>query len=84
VASANLAAGAPGIEQAYDAEGRELCARAVGVVCLLGTPLVLGFAVFDYVVHPQIFPVSVWLRLGSVVVFVLAFSPWRAPSRWRS
>jgi two-component system sensor histidine kinase/response regulator len=64
---------AASMEEAYRLEGDQLCARAVLACCLIGIPLVMGFALFDYVRHPQIFPVSVWLRAACTAFFVLIF-----------
>src|SRR6185369_12697936 len=60
------------IAESYAAEEREHCERATRTLCLVGIPLVVGFGLFDWARHPQIFTVSLWLRLGSALVFAVS------------
>ncbi len=55
---------------AYDEESDAISERAVRTVCLFGVPLVLGFALFDYVRHPEIFRLSLILRIGTAAVMI--------------
>jgi two-component system sensor histidine kinase/response regulator len=58
----------------FDAEGRALCERAVRTVCLVGIPLVLGFALFDYLRYPDIFARALVLRLCCSGILLLALA----------
>ncbi|MDX2167634.1 MAG: response regulator [Deltaproteobacteria bacterium] len=60
----------------FDLESRALCERAVRTVCLVGIPLILGFALFDYGRYPEIFARALELRLAcaGVLLLVLAIS----------
>jgi signal transduction histidine kinase/DNA-binding response OmpR family regulator len=76
--------GDPALDEAYRAEGREQCERAARTVCLVGIPLILGFGLYDYVRHPQIFTASLLLRLGAASFYgaVLALSYTPAGRAW--
>ena len=69
---------------AFVAEGEALTERAVGVVCTAGIPLILAFALFDYLRHPDIFTEALLLRLGCVALLlsVLAVSRTERGARW--
>jgi signal transduction histidine kinase/DNA-binding response OmpR family regulator len=58
-----------GLPEAYALEQRDQCERAARTVFLIGIPLVLGFAAFDWVRNPQFFWVSLWMRIGTVALF---------------
>jgi signal transduction histidine kinase/CheY-like chemotaxis protein len=58
------------MHRAFRQESHALSERAVRTVCLFGIPLVLGFALFDYVRHPEIFRLSLMLRAGVAVVLL--------------
>ena len=45
----------PRMRAGFEAEGNALTRRAVRTVCAVGVPLVLGFALFDYLRYPEIF-----------------------------
>ncbi|MBI1813588.1 MAG: response regulator [Deltaproteobacteria bacterium] len=55
---------------AYDEESHAISERAVRTVCLFGVPLVLGFALFDYIRHPEIFWLSLILRIGTAAIML--------------
>jgi signal transduction histidine kinase/CheY-like chemotaxis protein len=67
---------------AFAAEEREQCERAARALCLIGAPLILIFALFDYVRYPQLFGVSVSLRLAIAAAMMAIYAALRtAPGR---
>ena len=56
----------------FAAEGDAQVERALRTVAAVGVPLVLGFAAFDYVRHPEAFHASLLLRLGCAATMLLA------------
>jgi signal transduction histidine kinase/CheY-like chemotaxis protein len=74
------AGGSLELRQAYAAEERGHCERAARTLCLVGIPLILAFALFDYVRHPQFFALSLWLRAGIAVVFSVFLLVLRTPA----
>jgi len=58
------------MREAFESEGAALCARAFRSIAILGVPLIVGFALFDYVRYPDIFGISLPLRLATGVLFV--------------
>src|SRR5579862_3509846 len=59
------------LQAAYVTEEREECERAAQTICRVGIPLILGFALFDYVRIPDAFALSLWLRFASAAVFAV-------------
>jgi signal transduction histidine kinase/CheY-like chemotaxis protein len=55
--------GAGDVVEGFAAEGDALTERALRTVAAVGLPLVLGFALFDYIRHPAVFPISLSLRI---------------------
>ena len=64
------------MQATYAAEGDALIERALRTVAAVGVPLVLAFALFDYVRHPEVFQVSLLLRIGcaATILFCLLAS----------
>jgi signal transduction histidine kinase/DNA-binding response OmpR family regulator len=58
------------MREVYNEETDALSQRAVRTVCLAGAPLVLGFALFDYIRYPAIFHLSVVMRMGTAAVMI--------------
>jgi two-component system sensor histidine kinase/response regulator len=59
------------IRAGYKEETTARSERAVRTICLFGVPLVLGFALFDYVRHPEVFRVSLILRTGAAAILIV-------------
>jgi len=72
------------LEAAYSVKEREQCERAARTVCLVGIPLILSFALFDYVRYPAVFGLSLALRVGVGVLFGVILAVLRTPlgRRW--
>ncbi|MBX3024350.1 response regulator [bacterium] len=56
----------------FAAEGRALTERGLRTVVGVGVPLVLGFALFDYVRHPEVFGASLLIRIAVAGILLLA------------
>ena len=65
--------------EAFAAEGDALTERAIRTVTAVGLPLVLGFALFDYVRHPAVFPISLGLRIACAATILAALLLVRRP-----
>ena len=52
------------LQAAFSDEGTALTARGLRTVAGIGVPLVLGFAFFDYIRHPDVFADSIQIRLA--------------------
>ncbi len=68
----------PRMRVEFEAEGNALTERAVRTVCVVGVPLVLGFAVFDYLRYPEVFAQSLALRLSCAAILLLALAMTRS------
>ena len=64
----------PGIPAGYQAETQALCRQGAETACLLAILLVPLFALLDYVVWRQCFPLFLGMRLGCVAVMGLIFA----------
>jgi signal transduction histidine kinase/DNA-binding response OmpR family regulator len=60
------------MQATFAAEGDAQLERALRTVATVGVPLVLGFALFDFVRHPDVFHASLALRLGCAATILLA------------
>ncbi len=60
------------LQAAFAAEGASLTERGLRTVAGVGIPLVLGFALFDYVRHPDVFADSILIRLACVAAILAA------------
>jgi signal transduction histidine kinase/CheY-like chemotaxis protein len=63
----------PEARLAFAAESRQLTERGLHTVAAFGVPLILGFALYDYLRHPEVFATSVLLRIAVASVLLLAF-----------
>src|SRR5258706_16364123 len=59
------------LQAAYADEEREQCERAAQTLCRVGIPLILAFAIFVFLRNPQVFALSLWLRLVTVAMYAV-------------